>query len=55
MVSPITYSSVNEFPQAIQNEAIRQGISITIDEMNAAHEQRKEELKEIDSSVYNNG
>jgi hypothetical protein len=52
MVSPVTYSSVNQFPQAIQNEAIRHGISITINDMNTAHEERKEELKEIDSSVY---
>jgi hypothetical protein len=55
MVSPVTYGSVNEFPQASQNEAIRQGVSIAINDMNTDHENRKEEKKEIDSPVYNNG
>ena len=55
MVSPVTYGSVYEFPRQIQESLEMQGVSSTMADINASHEQSKEAIQEIDSSVYNNG
>ncbi len=52
MISPV-YSSVNQFPQAIQNAIEMKQISTTMSEINDSHEHRKEETDEINREVYN--
>ncbi len=51
-IAPISFNTVNDLPLKAQQDLEMQGISSSMREINDAHEQRKEELDQINQQSY---
>ena len=51
-ISPVSYTTVNEFPIKVQQALEMKQISTAISEINDSHDQRKEETKEINEQTF---
>ena len=52
MVNPISYPTVNDFPQAVQEALEIKGISTTMSEIQNSHEQREQQTDEIYEQIW---